>query len=238
MRIVLCDDDPRILAQLEKCLAEYFQINHLPQPQYARYLDGESLLNSEEKVDIAFLDVEMTGLSGIHVGDRLVKRNPYTKIFILTSFLDYLDEAMKFHVFRYLSKPLDKNRLYRNLKEAIFQYEIETKPVVIETKYGGITCLSDEIVCVEAVNRKVLVHTIDETYEAVQPIKYWANQLSGGSFYQTHRSFIVNMKYVASFSKDIITLISPQGKESKAYLTKRNYSAYKNAYLLYMEAMR
>ena len=111
MRIILCDDDEQILKQLLKYLREYFKSSHLNQPQYSVYSCGDDLLKAEmdssaPQADIAFLDVEMPGRNGINTGALLKERNPNTKIFIVTSYLDYLDDAMRFHVFRYLSKPL------------------------------------------------------------------------------------------------------------------------------------
>lgn len=104
------------------------------QPKHDTYISGEELLNSDGRVDIAFLDVEMPGITGITVGKRLKEKYPYAKIFILTSYSDYLDEAMRFHVFRYLSKPVDKKRLFRNMKDALYQLSIDTREVSIETK--------------------------------------------------------------------------------------------------------
>lgn len=37
MRILLCDDDPMILVQMEKYLKEYFQKAHLRMPDIASY---------------------------------------------------------------------------------------------------------------------------------------------------------------------------------------------------------
>ena len=52
----------------------------------------------------------------------LKERNKNIIIFVVTSYSEYLDEAMRFHVFRYLSKPLEKQRLFRNLKDACLLY--------------------------------------------------------------------------------------------------------------------
>ena len=134
MRIVLCDDDKDVLNLLKKYLQEYFSSGRLAQPAYSEYMSGEELLNSDGRVDIACLDVEMPGITGITVGKRLKEKYPYAKIFILTSYSDYLDEAMRFHVFRYLSKPVDKKRLFRNMKDALYQLSIDTREVSIETK--------------------------------------------------------------------------------------------------------
>ena len=104
----------------------------------------------------------MPGLDGITVGAKLKARFPYVKIIILTSFLDYLDEAMRFHVFRYLPKPLEKRRLYRNMKEALYQISIDTKPVLIETANESVTRFADEVIMVEADKHKVKVFAVDK----------------------------------------------------------------------------
>ena len=238
MRILLCDDDPMILVQLEKYLKEYFQKAHLRVPDIASYTSGDALLRSESTAEIAFLDVEMPGLSGIYTGEKLKQKNPSIKIFILTSYMDYLDEAMKFHVFRYLSKPIEKARLFRNMKEALYQIEMETRPVAIETKDGVIVRQAEDIVFVETERHKTKVVTIDAAYEVSSSIRIWCALLQIGCFYQTHRSFIVNMRYIGAFTRDTVKLSLPNGQVYSAYLTKRRYTDFKNSYLLYLESTR
>lgn len=243
MRVILCDDDPAILARLEEYLAEYFGANGLPMPELSVYRDGGGLLAREEgsasPADIAFLDVEMPGASGIDAGARLAAGAPRMKIFIVTSYPDYLDDAMRFHVFRYLSKPLDKARLFRNLKDALCQLSVDTRPVLIETPEESATLRADEIVAVEAQGRGTQVQTVDRLYRRAQPIGYWEEVLLGwGGFFRPHRSFIINMKYVRRFSSNLITLCAPDGREYTAYLTRRRYKDFKDSYMLYVEAMR
>lgn len=238
MRILLCDDDPAVLQQMERLLRKFFQQIGAKPPEIALYTDGEKLIQSHDTGEIAFLDVEMPGLSGIYTGERLKKANPRIKIFILTSYMDYLDEAMKFHVFRYLSKPVDEKRLFRNMKEALYQIEMETEPVPIETKDGIIVRQAEEIVYIETDRRKTNIITVDQVYETVHPMRDWDDLLQIGCFFQTHRSFIVNMRYVTAFTKDIVTLADPGGQTYTAYLTKRNYSSFKNAFFLYLESTR
>ncbi len=243
MHIVLCDDDQAFLVQLEAYLRDYFDASCLPQPEYELFLSGQTLLdqaekNSDWRPDIAFLDVEMPGISGIEIGVRLQRRNPYAKLFIVTSYADYLDEAMRFHVFRYLSKPLDKDRLFRNMKDALYQLSVDTRSILILTLEGTITRFTDEIVVAETMGRKVVLRAVDGEYVSLQSMKHWETLLETPSFYQTHRSFIVNMKYVRSISKTMVKLRAPEGKEYTAYLARRRYQDFRDRYMLYMEAMR
>lgn len=68
--IVICDDDPLSVAQMENCL-----FNLMDQENYTfeidSYLSGTKFLNqyliSKVKVDILFLDIEMSNHNGIEV---------------------------------------------------------------------------------------------------------------------------------------------------------------------------
>lgn len=134
MRILICDDDLEIAEQLNDTLNLFFQNNSLKLPEIVIYDNGEDLLADSMDKDIVFLDIEMPGLNGIYVGNELKNKNPNIIIFIVTSYSEYLDDAMRFHVFRYLSKPVDPNRLFRNLKDAIELYNTTVTKIPIETK--------------------------------------------------------------------------------------------------------
>lgn len=234
MQIVMCDDDARVLVQLEKYLREYFRKKSLPQPEYQAFASGDKLLESGCEADIAFLDVEMPGMSGIHVGQRLMENNRRIMIFILTAYQDYLDEAMNLRVYRYLSKPLDKSRLFRNMNQALQNYSKINKKIPIGTKKGTIICATDEIVCVEAISGKVLVHTVNQTYESVKNMAFWNDTLDGSSFYCSYRSFIVNLKYVSSYDTNSIHLLCENGKEYTAYLSRRKAKNFEKAHMAYL----
>lgn len=235
MRILICDDDDLIAEQLKKYLCEYFSKNGLICPEIAAFDSGEALLADSGDKDIVFLDVEMPGVSGIHTGKELKKVNPDTIIFIVTSFMEYLDEAMRFHVFRYLSKPLDKQRLFRNLKDALELYNTTNVRLAVETKQGVHSVSAADIVCVEAQSRKVIIHTTFEDYESIHTMQYWTDALSMPCFFQSHRSFIVNLAYVEDFDHTLIFLYH---HHFEAYLTRRKYSQFKAAYLMYLEGVK
>ena len=235
MRILICDDDVLMIEQLKKLITNYFQEHHINCPELSCFSDGESLLADTKEKDILFLDVEMPGMNGIYIGNELKKHNKDIIIFIVTSYSQYLDDAMRFHVFRYLSKPLDRQRFFRNMKEAIDLYHSMTVKLPIETKQGVHTLLASSIIFIEAQGRKVIIHTQERDFESIHPIRYWQSALPGNSFFQTHRSFIINLKYVTDFDRTIIHLANNQ---FQAYLTKRKYSAFKETYLLYLESTR
>lgn len=237
MRIVFCDDDPLILEQLQGYVTEFFRQFGGPMPELTAYETGDLLIAQEPRADIAFLDVEMPGISGIHVGAKLKEKNPRVKIFIVTAYPDYLDEAMRFQVFRYLSKPIDKTRLFRNLKDAVNSYCMESREFPITTNEGVFVRRSEEIICVETIQRKTIVHTVDRDFVSTQTLEVWRQILNLPCFYATHRSYIINMRFVYSIKKDSVRLKCGD-HQLTAFLSRRKYAQFKNTYLLYMESTK
>lgn len=235
MRILICDDDELILGQLKKYLTLFFETNRIKCPELLSFTSGEDLLNDKGEKDIVFLDIEMPGMNGIYVGNELKKSNKNVLIFVVTSYSEYLDEAMRFHVFRYLSKPLDKQRLFRNMKDALAHLNTTTEKIPIETRDGIHTLPASQIIAVEVQGRKVILHTTLQDFISVENMNYWMEHLPKNCFFQTHRSFIVNFEHVVNFDHTMIHLAN---QKVAAYLTRRKYTAFKNAYLLYLESMR
>lgn len=235
MRILICDDDSTIIEQLHNLLIQYFRHNRLKLPEIVSFSSGEALLDDHGEKDLVFLDIEMPGVSGIYVGNELKTQAPDVIIFVVTSYIEYLDDAMRFHVFRYLTKPIDRARLFYNLDDALKQYSSVSYLIAVETKDGVQTVPLSEIVMIEAADRKVTVHTTAQTYASVHNMQYWLAQLPNSLFFQTHRSFLVNMSHITAFDHSIIQL---DCHELTAYLTRRKYAQFKAAYLLYLESTR
>ena len=237
MRILFCDDDERILAQLKRYTREFFADIGGVQPEFAAYGSGDELLANETHADIAFFDVEMPGRSGIKTGAALKENNPRIIIFIVTSYPEYLDEALRENAFRFLSKPIDKNRLFRNLKDALYKFNMETKEIPIETTQGIEILKADEIVCIETVQRKTLLHTIDSVIQTSQSVEHWQKALDLPCLYSSYRGIIINMQYVSKIGKDTV-LLKYKGKSKEVYLARRKYTEFRNLYLLYLGSIK
>ena len=237
VRILICDDDARIREKIRECIKIYLQGIEVKRAEIVLFADGNELLKDKGQKDIVFLDIEMSGANGIYVGEKLKEANANVIIIVVTAYSEYLDDAMRFQVFRYLSKPLDRQRLLRNMKDAVAQYysiQSMEKKIPIETKQGVHILPLSSIICIEAQGKKVVVHTVVQDFDSVQNMQYWQDKLPPDIFFRTHRSFLVNMGYVKEFDHSLVHLTE---ERCQAYLTKRKYREFREAYLLYLEGM-
>lgn len=234
MRIVFCDDDKAFLEHFVKSVSEYAVNLKLPNVELAAYLSGEELLLNETRADIAFLDVEMPGKSGLVLCRHLKEHNPWVKIFIVTAHPEYLDEAFDYGVFRFIEKPVDKRLLYDRLHKAFKDYAKSTTEITIETNNRVFTLPANEIMCFEYYKRGSIVHTINDSYRTTRTIDYWEKNLNLPCFYKSNRGYIVNMRYVKSFSSaDCKIRLAYKDKAVMAYLTSRKYTDFKKAFYLF-----
>lgn len=205
MNIVICDDDPLYAQEIK---------NHLSQELFLRrisfqlkvFTNSLECVENIEPFDIAFLDVQMQPYNGMEIAKRIKEHQPNVILFFITSYYQYLDDAMDLNAFRYLKKPLDEQRLLGSFRKAIIQ--IEQTVVRFQLKSGAEykSVQASEIIFVEIVGHHTRVMTEQGFFDSDWSIQEWNKKLSAPSFYNVHKSFIVNMKYLSSYKRDSITL--------------------------------
>lgn len=228
MKILICDDDIEIINEIEGLLSEHGGDFEITKAQ-----NGNKLIESDEKFDLAFVDIEMPQVNGLALTKRLKKNNPNIIVFIVTSFNGYLDDAMDLNVFRYLSKPINRERFFKGLTSAMKLYRQNTESVVIETNEGLQTISSSEILYIAIDNRKTKIVTDKAEFKSVNNLDYWRKILANLSFAQPHYSFIVNLKNVTNFSRTEITL-SLGDKTEYVPISRGHYNDFREAFFNYV----
>lgn len=233
MNILICDDDNNYVSLIKKYVQKFFTEHKISDYEIREYYTGEDALKDKTFFDIAFLDVEMGGINGIDVGRELRKRNSNIIIFVITSYMSYLDDAMDEKVFRYINKPIDKYAIIRGMQKAMtICYSRHDKKLMITSADDNVIINQSSIICIESLDRKRFIHTVEgKVYSSMESISYWYNQLDKDVFFMTNKSFIVNVKYVKSFSDGMIEI---EGMKNKALLSRDKRKEFKQKVLMYL----
>ena len=235
-KIIMCDDDRKFIEQFEKLILKYFENSHREVIIEQYYSAEEFVLSDTKMIDIAFLDVEMKDINGIQLGYEIQNKCPHAVLFIITSYSQYLDEAMDLKVFRYLEKPVDEARLFRGLDIALRETQkISFISGNIETELN-----EDEIVCIYTSLRKTSVLTDKgETVTSKTTMKEWQKKLSVcNSFSSPHYSYIVNLNYVTGIYDDEITVQCKNGTTMKIYGSQRKLGTFRKDFYRKMRENR
>lgn len=82
--------------------------------------DALQIIN-QEKIDIVFMDINMPGLTGLDTVSCINKLRPETVIIIISAFdrFQYAQEAMNLGVFKYITKPVNRNVIIQTVRESM-----------------------------------------------------------------------------------------------------------------------
>lgn len=189
----ICDDDKKVIEEIKQCIKSYEGIKY----EIFTYESGEELLNSFKKVDVIFLDIDMTGINGIETAKKIREFDKEVKIIYVTSYTDYLNLAFSVHAFGYLNKPVNKEEIHKQIKE-VLSYSKEKKREKLEflTLEGVVRLFPEDIYYFEYINRKVILETSDKKYILKAKITKMAEDMKEYGFIMPHKSFTVNLFHV------------------------------------------
>jgi two-component system LytT family response regulator len=149
--------------------------------------------------DIVFVDIQMPGLDGFGMIERIAGSRPPLFVFV-TGYSEYAVRAFDIEAVDYLCKPFDKERLSISIERAIRRLN-SAVPSAIGSPW--LTRLSikdderilfvpvDQILWIEAANKYVVVHTPAGSHISRQTIQGLEDQLNPREFVRTHRSALV-----------------------------------------------
>ena len=114
MKVLLVDDEQLQLTRLKEVCEHVFPLGTELYDFTNPLLAVEKA--EKEKIDIAFLDVTMPHLNGIHLAKKLKTLNPEINIIFVTAFDNYALDAYRMHVSGYVMKPVTEEKIREELE--------------------------------------------------------------------------------------------------------------------------
>lgn len=226
---LIADDEPHLARALATQLATLWpelQIVHV----------ARNGVEAAERIaalqpDLAFLDIQMPGLTGLEVAQGIEGR---TRVVFVTAYDEYAVEAFEREALDYVLKPISAERLQRTVDRvqrglaaapggdegqrllAALQRLMPaagTSPAAsaaaprlrwVRASAGDIThqVAVDDVLFFRADDKYTCVHTAGAEHLIRTPITELAAQLDPEQFVQVHRSTIVNLAFLAGTRRD------------------------------------
>lgn len=230
LNILICDDDQDIIEKIKKMLFLYSK-KHKTEFLIDTKTSGNFIIGQSKSYDIAFVDIEMPGINGLKLSESLKKINSDILLIIITSFQNYLDDAMRIHVFRYITKPIDPNRFFNNLDDAIKTFHNISKSIVITYKSYVFNIKTKDILFIENCKNGSNIITKYNTIKTSKKPKDLLTEIGQNDrFIYSHNSIIVNLQNVIDFNKNTVTLRKNESETISTYISQRKYSQFKKAF--------
>lgn len=214
IKVLIADDEPLARALIAELLKDHRRFEVV-----GECADGFQAVEKIQKLrpDLLFLDVQMPGLDGLTVLEKLENNLPPAVIFV-TAYDQYAIQAFDFHAIDYLLKPYSRARFEEALIYAEqritgnSQTEMNTqisaplaahknksaplKRIFVKEKEKIVLLEPEKIDFLEADDKYVRINVAARSYLVRQTLNSFELELDPQLFVRIHRSSIVNLTRV------------------------------------------
>ena len=223
IRCIIVDDEPVAREILENHLTKITAVEVVASCKSA--LEAFQVINAET-IDLIFLDINMPEISGLSFA-RSINKN--IKVIFTTAYREYAVDGFDLQAVDYLLKPISFDRLlqainkYRNENEPVSNYEpIEIIPersdyFFVRADRKMIKIDFSAIRFIESLSDYIKIHLTDKTVITRETITNIEGKLPQKDFIRTHRSFIVSIPNIDSFTSEYVEMGKKQIPISRSY---------------------
>lgn len=191
----------------------------------------------ETNPDLIFLDIQMPQLTGIELL-RTLKNPP--AVIITTAYSEFALEGYELNVIDYLLKPISFERFlkaidkYETWINPQFTHTLQSSPqgnmnlsesfIYVRSEKRLVKILLKNILYLEGLKDYVKINTSEQQVVTYQTLTYFEEKLPDHRFIRVHRSFIVALDHIHSFSGSelrVDTTIIPIGRTYLKDVVKR-----------------
>ena len=180
----------------------------------------------KESIQLIFLDINMPEISGLSLAKSIQHKS---QVIFTTAYREYAIEGFDLQAVDYLLKPISFDRFLKAVQKYFDLHvskEIIKQEIVSEVKETSIFVRSvrkmvkvrfKEINYIESLSDYVKIFTDKETIITRETISNIESKLPSNEFLRTHRSYIVSMPKIDSFTNELVEL------KKKAIPISRSY---------------
>ena len=112
MIVIAVDDEELMLRALVRAISASPDIKEV-----VKFSNCEKALDyvKENTIDVAFLDINMRGMGGIALAEKIIKLRPNSKIVFCTGYEEYALAAFQLHASGYLMKPITPEAVQKEI---------------------------------------------------------------------------------------------------------------------------
>ncbi|MBO6525260.1 MAG: response regulator transcription factor [Balneolaceae bacterium] len=199
IKCIIIDDEPVALNIIERYLKriEGFEV-------VGKFIDALEATNilKKERIDLIFLDIEMPKLDGLSFLKTL--KNP-PNVIITTAYRKYAIEGFELNVIDYLLKPISFERFLKAVNKVSFSNEyseqkIEADYIYLRADNKMIQIPFDDINYIQSLSNYVRIFRDGRSIISYQKLSHLEKALPSSRFIRVHRSFIVPIKKIQSYT--------------------------------------
>lgn len=201
MNIGICDDEKGCREEIQINCEQYAVKNNL-QFVYKIFISGEQVIGYNGEIDILFLDIEMSGINGLRVMELLEGRENIKRIIFVSSHDKYVFDTYGAKTRGFVRKPVFYDEMCKSMNKVICEIT-ENKVYMFETDGVKRYIKLGDIIYLRGMGNYIKLVSLNEEYTVYGNVKYWNGQLKEHSIIRVHKSYLVNLKYVRNWKRNL-----------------------------------
>jgi len=233
-KVIIVDDEAPARALIKEFLQDHKELIVLEECNNG--VDAVKAINAF-KPDLIFLDIQMPGLTGFEVLQRL---NEMPQVIFSTAYDQYAFKAFEVHAVDYLLKPFKQERFdeaiqkvmsnsnaylsqIQSLVNSLSEQETYLLNILVSVRNKLINIPVSNIIQIKAEGNYARLTTIDGSYLSSYGITKLEQKMNPQQFIRVHRSTIINLSYVKEVytypaSYEVVMTNEDVVKVSRSYL--------------------
>ncbi|HEY8424371.1 MAG TPA: LytTR family DNA-binding domain-containing protein [Clostridia bacterium] len=172
------------------------------------FRDGDEIVYEYKPIfDIIFLDIEMRLLNGMTAAKHIRELDKDVIIIFVTNMSQYAIKGYEVDALSFLLKPVTYFAFSQELKRAVERIkDRENNYFIFSTKDETIRLHASEILFVESMKHKLIIHTKQKQYIINGTMKDIESKLSDFNFFRCNNCYLVNLARVTGV-KDNLAIV-------------------------------
>lgn len=233
--IGICDDISKEQQNVYNLCEKFFNENKI-EHKYIFFSNGEDVLKyceaaENERIDLLFLDVEMSGISGIELKDKVISQNMIWRISFVTSHTDSVYGAFSQKTIGFIPKPPSYDKVSNMIN--IVSEELKKDAVITFKGYNDekISVKLEDIAYFKANGSytEVFTYSSKDSMLISKKIGDIEKELDEYFFVRVHKSYLVNLENVIDVGGEVYL----RDKKEEIPIGRKYKDIVKNRYLTY-----
>lgn len=209
IRLAVCDDEQVFTEKIGEIVREHGAKRDTVE-EICCYTDSRMLLYDIEEgrgFDLFLLDIEMPGLSGMELAEKIRSYLPQAMILFITSYTKYAVKAFELSVFRYIPKSELEVCLPLALDDACALLEMKDKDsYLIESPRKVTKVWMEDILYIEKEQKYSVLVLKEDRISVRKSLVQVLKELDHPEFLMIERGYIVNLYHVMKLEHNQIFL--------------------------------
>lgn len=207
IRIAVVENELNV-AQNDIVLLERYAKENSLSLETSIFQNGYEFLDTEEEFDAVLMDIDMPGLNGMEVAEKLREKNKAIDIIFTTNLPQFAVDGYKVQALDFVIKPVT----FPNLSFAM-EKVVEKKRNIVNGSFflriGGFAkrINNEEVLYIEMVNHYIVLHETDmEPLRIRGSLKMIEDLLNPEIFVKINSGIIINISKVSSFENGLVLM--------------------------------